>query len=148
MPKASFYILPSSSLSERFLFACKLIEKAYRNGQFCYVYTDSLQQSQQLDNTLWTFRENSFIPHQIYNDQLPDYDQTILIGSQSAPKKWQTLIFNLSSTYPSDLAQTDRVLEILDNDEKLKQAGRIRFRQYKQDGFDVTTHDMSHKKTH
>ena len=146
MPQASFYILPSASHSERYLFACKLIEKAYRSGEFCYVYTDSPQQSQQLDNQLWTFKENSFIPHQIYDEELPEYEKTILIGSQPAPEKWQRLIFNLSSHYPEHLSQTDRVLEILDNNETLKQAGRDRFRQYKKDGFDMTTHDMNHKK--
>ncbi len=141
MAEASFYILPTSSLSERFIFACKLIEKAYRCGQFCYVYTDSLQQSQQLDNLLWTFRENSFIPHQIYQ-QLPEIEQTVLIGTQPAPDKWQKLIFNLSSKYPDNLTNTERVLEILDNNEDLKQAGRQRFRLYKQDGFDISTHKI------
>jgi DNA polymerase-3 subunit chi len=145
MPEASFYILPTHSLSDRFIFACKLIEKAYRNGQFCYVYTDSLQQSQQLDNQLWTFRENSFIPHQLYNgadNKAPDYQQTVLIGTQPAPKDWQKLIFNLSSSYPSDLIKAERILEILDNNEALKQAGRQRFRQYKQDGFTISTHKI------
>ena len=144
MPEASFYILPTHSLSDRFIFACKLIEKAYRSGQFCYVYTDSLQQSQQLDNQLWTFRENSFIPHQLYNDddKAPDYQQTVLIGTQTPPENWQKLIFNLSSNYPGDLMKTDRVLEILDNNEALKQAGRQRFRQYKQDGFTISTHKI------
>lgn len=142
MPEASFYILPTRSLSDRFIFACKLIETAYRKGQFCYVYTDSLQQSQQLDNQLWTFRENSFIPHQLYDggeNKAPDFKKTVLIGSQAAPKEWQSLIFNLSSKYPDDLKKTDRVLEILDNNEELKHAGRQRFRQYKQDGFEVLT---------
>jgi len=145
MPEASFYILSTDSLSDRFIFACKLIEKAYRSGQFCYVYTDSLQQSQQLDNQLWTFRENSFIPHQIYNepdDKVPDYQQTVLIGTQAAPEKWQKLIFNLSSSYPEQLTKTERILEILDNNENLKQAGRQRFRQYKQDGFEISTHKI------
>lgn len=141
MAEASFYILPSSSLSDRFIFACKLIEKAYRCGQFCYVYTDSPQHSEQLDNLLWTFRENSFIPHQIYDEQ-PDFEDTVLIGTQTAPEKWQKLIFNLSSKYPDDLTKTERILEILDNNEDLKQAGRQRFRQYKQDGFDISTHKI------
>jgi len=145
MAEVSFYILPSHSLSERFLFACKLIEKAYRCGQFCYVYTDSPQHSQQLDNLLWTFRENSFIPHQIYDEvdnKPPDYEQTVLIGTQNAPEKWQKLIFNLSSKYPVNLQQTERVLEILDNNEELKQAGRERFRLYKRNNFELTTHKI------
>lgn len=143
MPEASFYILASQSLSERYLFACRLIEKAYRSGQFCFVYTDSPQQSQQLDNQLWTFRERSFIPHQIYHGNTPEYQQTILIGSITAPEKWQKLVFNLSSKYPENIMQTDRVLEILDNNEETKQAGRHRFLQYKQDGFNITTHNLS-----
>jgi DNA polymerase-3 subunit chi len=145
MPEASFYILPTHSISDRFIFACKLIEKAYRSGQFCYIYTDSLQQSQKMDSLLWTFRENSFIPHQLYDDvnnKAPDYHQTVLIGTQPAPENWQKLIFNLSSNYPSDLIKTERILEILDNNEALKQAGRQRFRQYKQDGFTVSTHKI------
>lgn len=142
MPEASFYILPSQSLSDRFLFACKLIEKAYRCGQYCYVYTDSLQQSQQLDNQLWTFRENSFIPHQLYDKTIPNYTQTVLIGTQPAPEKWQKLIFNLSSKYPDDLSNTDRVLEIIDNNESLKQAGRQRFVQYNKNGFSTSSHTL------
>jgi len=144
MAEASFYILPSSSLSDRFIFACKLIEKAYRCGEFCYVYTDSAQQSKQLDDQLWTFRENSFIPHQIHDElnNAPKNENTVLIGNMAAPKNWQKLIFNLSSKYPDDLTKTERVLEILDNNETLKQAGRQRYRQYQQDGFKIATHKI------
>ena len=145
MPEVSFYILSSRSLPERYLFACKLIEKAYRSGQFCYVYTDTLQQCQQLDDQLWTFRKNSFIPHQIYDgndNETPNYGQTVLIGMHAAPEKWQKLIFNLSSKYPDNLRKAERILEILDNNEELKQAGRQRFRQYNEDGFNTTTYKM------
>lgn len=142
MPEVSFYILPSQSQQERYLFACKLIEKAYQDKQFCYVYTDSQQQSQQLDNQLWNFRPGSFIPHQIYKNIIPDYEQTILIGTYSAPEKWQKIIVNLSSKYPEDLAQTERVLEIIDNNEMVIQAGRQRFRLYKQGGFNTKTHKI------
>ena len=144
MAEASFYILPSQSLHERYLFACKLIAKAYSLGQYCYVYTDSPQQCQQLDTLLWTFKDTSFIPHQIYDDQndIPDYQQSILLGTRPAPKKWQTLIFNLSSKYPEDLTQTKRILEILDNNEALKQMGRQRYRQYEKNGFKMTSYKI------
>ena len=142
MPEVYFYILSTASQQERNIFACKLIEKAYRNKQFCYVYTDTQEQSQQLDKQLWTFRPGSFIPHQIYNGNTPDYEQTVLIGTQAAPDKWQNLIFNLSSKYPDNLTQTERVLEILDNNEEIKPAGRIRYRQYQQTGLNITTYNI------
>lgn len=142
MAEASFYILKTQTAQDRYLFACKLIEKAYSLGQYCYVYTDTKQQSQQLDDQLWTFKPHNFIPHQIYEQQVPEFEQTILIGTSEPPKQWQKLIFNLSSKYPSNLSQTERVLEILDNDEKLKQMGRQRYRQYQQDGFKMTNHNI------
>ncbi len=139
MANASFYILPSRSTPARYLYACKLIEKAYRLGQFCYVYTDSQQQSQQLDDLLWSFRKGSFIPHQVYNDTVPEFEQTVLIGDQAAPENWQKLIINLSTQYPDFLTETTRVLEILDDNDAVKQAGRQRFRQYKKDGLETTS---------
>lgn len=142
MAEVSFYILSSALLQERYLFACKLIEKAYRNGQFCYILTDSDEQSQLLDDLLWTFRAGSFIPHEIYTGQAPSTDKVILIGSVKAPEHSQGLLFNLSSKYPEDISNTKRILEILDNCEVTKAAARNRYRQYQQAGMSVTTHNM------
>ena len=140
MAEVSFYILPSESLQERYLFACKLIEKAYRSGHFCYVLTDSADQSQRIDDLLWTFRAGSFIPHQLYTGKLPDIEKVILIGSLAAPEHWQKTLFNLSSHFPDIGQQTERILEILDNSETSKAAGRERYRQYQQSGMTITTH--------
>ncbi|MEI6708876.1 MAG: DNA polymerase III subunit chi [Methylococcales bacterium] len=137
MAEVSFYILPTQSQQERLLFACKLIEKAYRSGSFCYVLTDSAAQSQQLDNLLWTFRAGSFIPHQLYTGDIPATEQ-VLIGSLPAPAQWQKTVVNLSS----QCANAERVLEILDNSEATKAVGRERYRHYKEAGHNLTTHKM------
>ena len=142
MAEVSFYILSSALLEERYLFACKLIEKAYRKGQFCYILTDNDEQAQLLDDLLWTFRAGSFIPHQIYTGFSPSSEKIILIGSVNAPKYSQTLLFNLSSKFPEDISKTKRILEILDNCEITKTAARNRYRQYQQAGMSVTTHNI------
>jgi DNA polymerase-3 subunit chi len=80
MAEISFYILPSELTQERDEFACKLIEKAYRSGCFCYVLTDNVAQSQKIDDLLWTFRAGSFIPHQMYTGELPAIEKVSLIG--------------------------------------------------------------------
>ena len=140
MTEVSYYLLPSESPQDRYLFACKLIEKAYRNACFCYVLTDNAEQSRQLDELLWTFRAGSFIPHQLYIGELPDIESVILIGSLAAPANWQKLLFNLSSHFPGQIAETGRIIEIVDNSEATKAAGRNRYRQYQQSGMKVTTH--------
>lgn len=142
MPEVSFYVLPTESQQERHLFACKLIEKAYRSGAFAYVLTDSLEQSQQLDGLLWTFRAGSFVPHQIYQDTPPEQANTVLIGSSEPPGHWQNTLINLSSQLPNAFQQAEKVLEILDNSEACKANGRQRYRQYQQTGIEVVTHKL------
>jgi DNA polymerase-3 subunit chi len=142
MAEISFYVLSSTGMQERYRFACKLIEKAYRCGSFCYVLTDTPQQSHTLDELLWTFRPNSFIPHQIYEGEMPQFPNTVLISHHPAPAQWQKVILNLSSQPPVDLNQTEKVLEILNNDESIKAIGRQRYRYYKQLGFEPITHHI------
>lgn len=142
MAEVSFYVLPSESLQERYLFACKLIEKAYRSGSYCYMLTDNAEQSRNLDDLLWTFRAGSFIPHQLYAGELPGFEKTILIGSQSPPENWRKTVINLSSHCPEESVKIERILEILDNSEATKQLGRNRYRQYQQSGITITTHKI------
>jgi DNA polymerase-3 subunit chi len=144
MAEVSFYILPSESTQERYEFACKLIEKAYRSGCFCYVLTDNAEQSQKIDDLLWTFRAGSFIPHQIYTSELPAIKKVILIGSLDVPENWQKTVINLSSYCPKQFDKIERILEILDNSEATKEPGRNRYRQYQQSGVNITTHKIGH----
>jgi DNA polymerase-3 subunit chi len=104
------------------------------------VLTDSAEQSRIIDDLLWTFRAGSFIPHQVYTGEPPDVEQVILIGSVNPPESWQKVLFNLSSHYPDVGPQTERILEILDNSETTKAAGRDRYRRYQQSGIKVITH--------
>lgn len=142
LPDVSFYVLPSHDQQTRLDFACKLIEKIYRSGYFCFVMTDSAEQAEQMDKALWTFRAGSFVPHQIYRDTPPTYPGTILIGGQGIPTGWRSVIVNLSSTFPPSEPPTERILEILDNSESCKQAGRQRYRHYQQLGLTISTHKM------
>jgi len=144
MAEVSFYILPSESTQERYEFACKLIEKAYRSGCFCYVLTDNAEQSQKIDDLLWTFRAGSFIPHQIYTGELPTLEKVILISSLDVPELWQKTVINLSSYCPKQFDSIERILEILDNSEVTKELGRNRYRQYQQSGVTITTHKIGH----
>jgi DNA polymerase-3 subunit chi len=142
MPEVTFYVLNSESIYDRYLFACKLIEKAYNSGKFCYVLLDSIEQCQRLDDMLWTFRAGSFIPHQIFNRVPPEIIEQVLIGIENAPESWQNVIFNLSSSLPKNWQSSARVLEILDNNEITKAAGRERYRAYKNAGIDIVTHKI------
>jgi DNA polymerase-3 subunit chi len=142
MPEVSFYVLSTHLQQERLDFACKLIEKIYRNGQNCYVLTDTAEQAASMDKQLWTFRAGSFIPHQISTGIVPELPQTILIGGHDVPESRQNILINLSHTVPALTSHTERILEILDNSEECKKAGRLRFRHYQEQGFEIVTHKL------
>ena len=142
LPKVNFYVLSSQSEQGRQAFACKLAEKAFRLGFKTYILTNSLQQAQQMDNTLWTFRANSFVPHEIFHDSLPNTANVVIIGTQQPPAPWQHTLINLSTGCPEQVAQAEQIFELLDNDETQKQAGRLRYRHYQTLGITPNTHKM------
>lgn len=140
MPLVSFYILATSTPQDRYLFACKLLEKAYRRQQIGFVHTKDHAQSVQIDRQLWAYKLNAFIPHQIIGDSQPPCN-SILIGSQAPPTAWQQIILNLSSDCP-DCTGTQQLLEIVDNNPEVKQQGRVRYRQYLDRGLTIKTHKV------
>lgn len=142
MPDISFYILPTNSDQGRFQFACKLAEKVYRTTKKVYILTNTETQSQKLDDLLWSFRAGSFVPHHVYSKSTPTIENRVLIGSSNAPENWQQTIINLSGQCPENLQQSERILEILDNDDTIKQSGRQRYRQYQHSGFNISTYKM------
>jgi DNA polymerase-3 subunit chi len=143
MADVSFYLLKSLSAKERYLFACKLIEKIYRSGRTCYVLTDSLEQSHAMDDLLWTFRAGSFIPHQLYHGELPTTETAILIGTITAPEHWKKIVINLASECPADFQQSERIIEILDGNAETKKLARNRYRHYQQSDAAITTHNIA-----
>lgn len=142
MPEISFYVLATTSEQERSLYACRLIEKAYRNGHICYVLTDTDEQAQALDDLLWTFRAGSFVPHQRYDGSLPGLERVILISPLDPPEMWRKTLVNLSSRMPADYERAERILEIVYDNEEVRGAGRHRYRQYRQAGIEITTHTI------
>jgi DNA polymerase-3 subunit chi len=142
MPGVSFYILEKETEQEKFIFACKLIEKAYRQGQFSFVLTKDDRQSQIMDDLLWSFRPGSFIPH----DKMPVTPKAnssrVLIGKSPPSGDHQTLLVNLSENCPGLNNQNTRIIEIIENDETAKAAGRARYKQYQSAGFSIETHRL------
>ena len=140
MTKISFYILKGDDSNNRQHFACRLVEKAQRLGHHVYIHTDNAQQSEQLNQALWTFRPDSFVPHQLNTGQ--DNTCPVLIGHDAAPPRLMDFIINLSTNQPKFFSQFERMAELLNDNDKIKQAGRDRYRFYQQHGYEIETHQL------
>lgn len=141
MTRISFYILKGSIEHDRQVFACRLIEKAYKQGHHIYIHTDNAEKSEQFNQTLWSFRTDSFIPHQL-TDGVNTDECPVLIGHDSKPPRLMDLLINLGSEQPLFFSQFERVAEFINDDERLKNLGRERYRFYQQRGYDLTTHKI------
>ncbi|MFM8331212.1 MAG: DNA polymerase III subunit chi [Candidatus Methylumidiphilus sp.] len=143
MTRIDFYVLSTSTPHERRVLACKLAEKAWRQGMKIHILTASETETGIMDNLLWTFRQGSFIPHAKTNASPEELaDVPILVGAGVLPDGFHDLLINLSLETPPDLALYQRVAELVDEDETVRTAGRRRYAAYKQQGHVLETHKL------
>ncbi len=141
MTQVDFYLLKPSAGS-RHDFTCRLTDKAFGQGRRIYIYTDTQAEAAQLDRLLWTFRENSFIPHGVA--RLTDASLTpVLLGNEPPGAEQEDVLINLAAQVPAFFSRFSRVAEIISDEQDIKQAGRIRYKFYKDRGYPLKTHDMS-----
>jgi len=138
MMNIDFYILKPDTTRSPELLACQLAEKAYQRQQPTCLLARDRAQAEQLDQLLWTFREDSFLPHAIATEQT-SAPITIATADQ-APSS--DIVINLSERIPEELTNTRRVIEIVANDETAKAQARQRYRHYQQQGNTVNTHNI------
>jgi len=141
MTRVSFYILKGSKAHDRQVFACRLIEKAYKQGHHIYIHTDNADKAEQINQTLWSFRADSFVPHQLIDRPNADHC-SVLIGHNTKPPRLMDLLINLGTEQPIFFSQFDRVAEFINDDKQLKSMGRERYRFYQQRGYELTTHKI------
>ena len=113
---------------------CQLCQKAYDSQQLTLLLTQNEQQSQHLDHKLWTFRDDSFLPHD--HGDTPELVTPILIHDQPEPRGDRQLLINLSAAVPAYFAQFERVIELVTEDNKSQ--AREHYSYYKQRGYPLS----------
>jgi len=141
MTSISFYILKGDIEHDRQVLACRLVSKAYKQGQNIYIHTDSSEQADQMNQALWSFRPESFIPHTLV-DSKGSNDSQILIGHDSSPPRLMDLLINLATEQPLFFSQFERVAEFVNDDGDIKASARKRYQFYKQRGYHLDTHTL------
>lgn len=140
MPRVDFYILSDENPSARDLLSCRLAEKACKQGHRVYLHAESEGHARQLDELLWTFRAGSFLPHALLRDN-PQPTPPVLIGSGTEAPPVTDVLINLAAAVPDFFGQFTRIAEIVDP--AAKEAGRTRFRFYRDHGCHPESHNIS-----
>ena len=136
MTKVDFY----QTSDEEITFACRLIDQVYRRGHEIYVHTINLEHAKTIDDHLWVFREDSFIPHALQDTGI---EAPIKIGCDHEPLDHQDVLINLSGVVPHFFSRFDRVAEVVPVEENRRQAARDNYSFYKQRGYVLNYHQMN-----
>lgn len=130
MTRIDFYQLrPDGQSFEQVV--CQLCQKAYESKKKTLLLTQNEAQSKLLDAKLWTFAEESFVPHDTAEEA--GLSSPILIQDNPDPKGDRELLINLTASVPIYFAQFDRVIELVT--EENKSAARDRYSYYKERGY-------------
>ncbi len=139
MTRIDFYSLESDSRGDRFLLTCRLVERIRGHGLRVMIHCPDPEQARHLDRLLWTFRQDSFLPHGIVGRA--DAGLTpILISPDGQPETEDQVLLNLSDSMPDFFDRFDRLCEPIDHDPAVKGAGRQRFRGYRDLGYEPRHH--------
>lgn len=135
MTRVDFYILSGEAPEQRLEVACRLIEKAFKQGHNIFVHCPDTTMAHTFDQQLWHFRDSAFIPHG------PE-GEDICIGAQPDVAQ-HDLMINLAPTIPNFFGRFHRVLEIVCQHPEWRDKGRENFRFYRDRGYPLSHHQIN-----
>ncbi len=145
MTRIDYYVLADDAQAQVHRLACRIAGKAYGLGHTVYVNTGSAAEARAIDELLWTYSDASFVPHALA-ERLADDNAVartpVRVGYGGAPAAPAELLINLAAGLPEFFEQFDRVAEVIDADEQRRTDGRRRYRQYRDRGYEITTHKI------
>ncbi|MCY4531156.1 MAG: DNA polymerase III subunit chi [Gammaproteobacteria bacterium] len=121
-------------------FACRLIELVYHRGYRIHVHTGNKMNAGLLDEMLWSFADDRFIPHALYSSN--EVSVPVRIGVMEEPTEHQEVMINLADTVPDFFSRFERVAEVVPADENSRNLARQNFRFYKDRGYNLDYHQI------
>ncbi len=142
MPRVDFYLQKNGPPGARLRLCCRLVERILGAGRQILIHCPDRGLAGRLDELLWTFREDSFIPHGLISATDPALTPVVISPDGSPEDRCQVLI-NLDLAPPPFAARFERLCEPLDPDPAVLQAARQRWAHYRAQGWELGHHDIT-----
>ncbi|MBK8066239.1 MAG: DNA polymerase III subunit chi [Rhodanobacteraceae bacterium] len=140
MPRADFYLIDKPKYREQPLrVVCVLAKRAYAAEIPTLILARTLDEAEALDDLLWSFEPDAFIPHQIAGDEEDDYT-AVLIAPPGAQVADRPLVINLREECAPGSYET--VKEVVAADPAERDGSRKRWAEYRKRGFEVQKFDL------
>ncbi|WP_273427663.1 DNA polymerase III subunit chi [Marinobacter sp.] len=137
-----FHILAQNTPAARNLHAAKLVDKAWQQGDRVCVVCDTMQHAQELDDLLWNFSPDAFIPHSLVPDSATTCSEPVgILLRPPVAEDWDTVII-LSANLPADADRFKRLALVAHNDPAVLTQARSHFKQLRALGIEPKVHDQ------
>ncbi len=116
----------------------RLLSKALDQGMRAVVMAGSAERVKVLDGALWTFDQNSFLPHGTAREGRPEAQPVYITATEENPNG-ATLLILTDGVDHGFMGAFERCLDMFDgNDEQAVAAARARWKRLADDGHDLT----------
>lgn len=140
MARADFYLIEKPRFREQpLLLVCELATKALAAAQPLLILARDQNQAEQIDDLLWSFDAEAFIPHQLAGGE-DDADIEVLIATPDMTPLSRPLQLNLRDQAVA--GAFERVLEVVPADKNARDGSRQRWREYRERGIEVASHPL------
>jgi DNA polymerase III subunit chi len=152
MTRIDFYVLnDKNTQQDRFHFACRLTEKAVKQGNQVLIATEDEASARLMNELLWSFSPESFVPHAIVGGKAVG---SKAVGGEAAASvpvlicygdddgTHHDVLLNLGLQVPDYFSRFQRVSEIVVQDAAVLAATRKNYAWYQQRGYPLTTHKL------
>lgn len=143
-----FYLLPSDNLNDiEFSFkeklVCFLTKKQWRLGKRVLITCEDKVQANRIDEALWRFDQNSFLPHDLFGKNIDNIPIVICWSECHYVNSTRDLLINLMKKHMSFFFNFKEIIDFVPTDSVLKQWARFRYKSYKEIGFNLNVFDSS-----
>jgi DNA polymerase III subunit chi len=142
LTRVDFYILPDVDLEAQRRFACRLAHKAVSKGQRVHVCVADAAAGADLDALMWEYPDHHFLPHGIVGEPA-SRNAPVLIDHREPAAGADQLLINLAPAIPTFFGRFERVAEIIV--QNLRDAGRDRYKYYRDRGYPLFHHEIDSK---
>ena len=122
---------------------CRLIAERVAAGQRLRVFAPQPAEAEAIDRALWTFNALSFVPHCREGSPLAGETPVVIGGVKDATAD---VLVNYSNVMPPEAERFAILVEVVGQEAADREAARQRFKQYRERGFALSTHDLNEAK--
>jgi DNA polymerase III subunit chi len=136
MTEVLFYHLQNMSLEN---VLPSLLEKSLERGWRVVVQSTSEERTEALDGHLWTYREDSFLPHATWRAGDAQDQPILLVVEEDNPNRANVRFLVDNAALPADCGSYERLVVVFNGDDQDALAGaRGAWTACKSRGFEVT----------